>query len=89
MKKLDKINRLIALGALCVGGAAALAGCGTSEEEPTTLYGPADVIDSLYGSSDKTEDDINLEYSGNEVGLLVQDECSITLISIKTDSKCV
>ena len=66
MKKLDKINRLIALGALCVGGAAALAGCGKSEEDPMTLYGPPEDMDSYYGSTDTTEEDTDLEDTEDE-----------------------
>ena len=66
MRKLDKFNKMIAMGAFCVGAAATLVGCGDNnnqdtseignyspgEEEPETIYGPPEMMDSEAGDED-------------------------------------
>ena len=63
MRKLDKFNKMIAMGAFCVGAAATLVGCGGTDkpgntdvnnynpedEDPEEVYGPPEMFnDSDY-----------------------------------------
>lgn len=58
MRKLDKFNKMIAMGAFCVGAAASLMGCGDNnqdtteinnyspeDEDPEEIYGPPEAFD--------------------------------------------
>ncbi|MBR1892133.1 MAG: hypothetical protein IJ815_01205 [Lachnospiraceae bacterium] len=63
MRKLDKFNKMIAMGAFCVGAAVTVMGCANKkkpeDEEPATIYGPPEMLNGTeYNPEDEDPEEI-------------------------------